>query len=170
MNIVVVGTLDQASANTLIARKAETDQITYLSGVGELASTGLAQQTIDMVLTGHSVDPQLVRAGLLEAGLEFPVFTSLPTQPYGQPTVPVPGECLSMVGSKGLRMGQKLADVERQLILQTLTHCGGNRTWAADILGISIRTLRNKLQQYSGEGLTVTSPGERRERGSSLKH
>lgn len=57
-----------------------------------------------------------------------------------------------------MRVGQCLADVERSLILQTLIHCGGNRTYAADILGISSRTLRNKLQQYSAKGCTITSP------------
>ena len=42
-----------------------------------------------------------------------------------------------------------MADVERDLILDTLDHCLGNRTHAANILGISIRTLRNKLREYS---------------------
>lgn len=45
-------------------------------------------------------------------------------------------------------LGRKLAEVERDMILGTLTRCGGNRTWAADILGISIRTLRNRLINY----------------------
>ena len=45
-------------------------------------------------------------------------------------------------------IGRKLDDVERDLIIGTLARCGGNRTWAADILGISVRTLRNKMVQY----------------------
>jgi two-component system, response regulator FlrC len=45
-------------------------------------------------------------------------------------------------------IGRTVADVEKDLILQTLDHCLGNRTHAANILGISIRTLRNKLRQY----------------------
>lgn len=52
-------------------------------------------------------------------------------------------------------IGRTLADVERDLILNTLDHCLGNRTHAANILGISIRTLRNKLNQYKDEGLDV---------------
>ncbi len=52
-------------------------------------------------------------------------------------------------------VGRKLADVERDLILGTLDHCLGNRTHAANILGISIRTLRNKLSQYRDEGLEI---------------
>ena len=45
-------------------------------------------------------------------------------------------------------VGKTVAEVERELILNTLDHCLGNRTHAANILGISIRTLRNKLKDY----------------------
>jgi two-component system response regulator FlrC len=48
--------------------------------------------------------------------------------------------------------------MEQQLILDTLGHCFGNRTHAANILGISIRTLRNKLKEYSDAGVAVTPP------------
>jgi DNA-binding NtrC family response regulator len=41
-----------------------------------------------------------------------------------------------------------LGDLEKQHILATLDKCGGNRTHAARKLGISIRTLRNKLSEY----------------------
>lgn len=47
--------------------------------------------------------------------------------------------------------GRSLEDVEKELILNTLEHCLGNRTQAATILKISVRTLRNKLQQYGAE-------------------
>jgi two-component system response regulator FlrC len=57
-------------------------------------------------------------------------------------------------------VGRTVADVERDLILETLNHCLGNRTHAATILGISIRTLRNKLKQYSDEGIPIPVPGE----------
>jgi two-component system, response regulator FlrC len=56
-------------------------------------------------------------------------------------------------------VGRTVADVERDLILETLDHCLGNRTHAANILGISIRTLRNKLKQYSDEGVRVPAAG-----------
>ena len=59
-------------------------------------------------------------------------------------------------------VGRTVADVERDLILETLDHVIGNRTHAANILGISIRTLRNKLNQYSDEGTFVPGPGEQR--------
>jgi DNA-binding NtrC family response regulator len=57
-------------------------------------------------------------------------------------------------------VGRTVADVEKDLILDTLEHCLGNRTHAANILGISIRTLRNKLKQYSENGVAVPMPGE----------
>jgi DNA-binding NtrC family response regulator len=59
---------------------------------------------------------------------------------------------------RGDLVGKTVAEVERDLILDTLSHCLGNRTHAANILGISIRTLRNKLKQYSDEGLAVPPP------------
>lgn len=59
-------------------------------------------------------------------------------------------------------VGMTVAEVERELILNTLDHCIGNRTHAANILGISIRTLRNKLKQYSDEGLEIPMPNEPR--------
>jgi DNA-binding NtrC family response regulator len=58
-------------------------------------------------------------------------------------------------------VGRTLADVERHLILDTLASCLGNRTHAARILGISIRTLRNKLNEYMQAGIAVPEPGQR---------
>ena len=57
-------------------------------------------------------------------------------------------------------VGHTVAEVERHLIIDTLLHCLGNRTHTANILGISIRTLRNKLKLYSGQGFEVPNPGD----------
>jgi DNA-binding NtrC family response regulator len=43
-----------------------------------------------------------------------------------------------------------LAEIEKNHILSALNHCKGNRTHAASMLDISIRTLRNKLHEYGG--------------------
>lgn len=48
----------------------------------------------------------------------------------------------------GVEPGVSIRDMERALIEKTLIHVKGNRTEAAQLLGISIRTLRNKLQIY----------------------
>jgi DNA-binding NtrC family response regulator len=61
-------------------------------------------------------------------------------------------------------VGRTVAEVERDLILETLKHCLGNRTHAANILGISIRTLRNKLNEYAADGAPIPPAG-----GSELK-
>ena len=55
-------------------------------------------------------------------------------------------------------VGQTVAEMEQQLIIDTLEHCAGNRTHAANILGISIRTLRNKLKEYTEAGVAVPAP------------
>jgi DNA-binding NtrC family response regulator len=55
-------------------------------------------------------------------------------------------------------VGRTVADVERDLILETLKHCLGNRTHASNILGISIRTLRNKLNEYASDGVPIPPP------------
>ncbi|NVJ70778.1 MAG: sigma-54-dependent Fis family transcriptional regulator [Alphaproteobacteria bacterium] len=60
----------------------------------------------------------------------------------------------------GNLVGKTVAEVERDLIIDTLKHCLGNRTHAANILGISIRTLRNKLNQYHADGVSVPQPGD----------
>jgi two-component system response regulator FlrC len=64
-------------------------------------------------------------------------------------------------------VGRTVADVERDLILETLKHCLGNRTHAANILGISIRTLRNKLNEYATDGVPIPPPGGGEVRGAA---
>lgn len=59
-------------------------------------------------------------------------------------------------------VGKTVSEVEQDLIISTLDHCLGNRTHAANILGISIRTLRNKLKEYNENGVAVPMPGEGR--------
>ncbi|SNS12378.1 DNA-binding transcriptional response regulator, NtrC family, contains REC, AAA-type ATPase, and a Fis-type DNA-binding domains [Humidesulfovibrio mexicanus] len=48
-----------------------------------------------------------------------------------------------------------LHEMEKQLILKSLSETSGNRTQAAELLGISVRTLRNKLNEYREQGLEV---------------
>jgi DNA-binding NtrC family response regulator len=64
-------------------------------------------------------------------------------------------------------VGRTVAEVERDLILETLKHCLGNRTHAANILGISIRTLRNKLNEYAADGSPIPPAGGGELRGAA---
>ena len=57
-------------------------------------------------------------------------------------------------------VGHTLARIERELILETLRHCGGNRTRSADVLGISLRSLRDRIRGYRAQGTNVTEPGK----------
>lgn len=52
-------------------------------------------------------------------------------------------------------VGHTVAEVERELILHTLERCGGNRTSASSILGISVRTMRNKINSFVQAGISV---------------
>jgi len=54
--------------------------------------------------------------------------------------------------------GLTLAEVERAHILDTLVCCHGNRTHAADLLNISLRSLRIKLHEYAQSGCAVCEP------------
>ncbi|GAB4187036.1 MAG: sigma-54 dependent transcriptional regulator [Thalassobaculales bacterium] len=101
------------------------------------------------------------RAVLLAAGETIDADAIM--LPDGAETAPPANEAAEAaaerMGLAGL-VGRTVADVERDLIIDTLKHCLGNRTHAANILGISIRTLRNKLRQYADEGLAIPMPGE----------
>ncbi len=54
--------------------------------------------------------------------------------------------------SQGIHVGLTLRDMEREMIVQTLRETGGNRTQAASILGISRKTLLNKIKEYGIQG------------------
>jgi DNA-binding NtrC family response regulator len=129
----------------------------------------------ERLLSGHpwrgnvrELENTIHRAVLLASGSEIsPEAIRLPdgTQ-VSHARGDLPGPVKAAVESaaavtRGL-VGRTVADVERDLILDTLDHCLGNRTHAANILGISIRTLRNKLREYSQSGMSVPLHGEAR--------
>ncbi len=58
---------------------------------------------------------------------------------------------------QGLAAGTTVSEMERELIFTTLEHCSQNRTRASELLGISVRTLRNKLKEYQEAGIDVPS-------------
>ena len=89
------------------------------------------------------------RAVLLANGNEIDAESVSPSEQGGQ----------SSATDGATLVGRTVADVERDLIIDTLRHTLGNRTHAARILGISIRTLRNKLNAYVQDGMSVPPPG-----------
>ncbi len=110
----------------------------------------------------RELENTLHRAVLLASGPEIGPDAIL--TPEGETIAQVaagPAERAARVAEAATRglVGQTVAQVECDLILDTLDHCLGNRTHAAKILGISIRTLRNKLNEYVEGGLAVAEPG-----------
>jgi transcriptional regulator with PAS, ATPase and Fis domain len=57
-----------------------------------------------------------------------------------------------------LPIGSRMRDVETHFIIETLKHHNGNRTHAAKTLGISLRTLRNKINEFTAGGYDVPAP------------
>jgi len=76
------------------------------------------------------------------------------------PELPSP-DSLALAPSEIVPMliGSTVEAIERELVLQTLARCDGNRTHAARVLGVSVRTLRNKIRQYANAGLDIPAPG-----------
>jgi two-component system, response regulator FlrC len=108
-----------------------------------------------LLAQGAEITPEAIR---LPDGTQVSAHVNLPN------TVSAAVQTASVIATRGL-VGRTVADVERDLILDTLDHCLGNRTHAANILGISIRTLRNKLREYSQAGLAIPGHGEQRAAG-----
>jgi len=108
----------------------------------------------------RELENNMHRAVLLATGSEIEA-SAMMMGGDGLAGVPVGDSIVSTDGDAagtGDLVGRTVADVERDLIIDTLQHCLGNRTHAANILGISIRTLRNKLKLYDGEGVAVPPP------------
>ena len=79
-------------------------------------------------------------------------------QPFVEPAIPASDH--PTLGPRTdeiipLLIGTTVDQVERELVLHTLVRCNGNRTRAARMLGLSIRTLRNKIRLYTADGIDV---------------
>jgi DNA-binding NtrC family response regulator len=141
------------------------------NGVSPLPISADAQRTLMQYhWTGNvrELENTMHRAVLLATGSEIDIealnLTDGPVQsrPELLDTGPAAQAALTAERMKRTMVGRTVSAVEQELILDTLDHCLGNRTHAANILGISIRTLRNKLNQYVADGLDVAQPGETR--------
>ncbi|MDX2072749.1 MAG: sigma-54 dependent transcriptional regulator [Alphaproteobacteria bacterium] len=131
-----------SKANGIAVRKlseaslAKLKNYSWPGNVRELENT--MHRTV-LLAAGDAIEPDAI---LLQGAPAEPAATSSsPSTSNQQPTTNL--------------VGRTVESVEQELILDTLSHCLGNRTHAANILGISIRTLRNKLKQYSEQGVSV---------------
>lgn len=91
------------------------------------------------------------RAVLMAQGLEISDEVIFPKGIKSPTSLKVTGDQPIEVPNAHKLIGKTVAEVEKDLIIGTLNHCLGNRTHAANILGISLRTLRNKLNQYKAD-------------------
>jgi DNA-binding NtrC family response regulator len=66
---------------------------------------------------------------------------------------PVESDCVTFP------LGSRLADAEQRLIFATLGYCDGNKTQTAEVLGISLKTLYNRLNEYQSK-VYVNGPGD----------
>lgn len=139
-----------AKANGVTKRKLSDAALAKLTGyhwpgnVRELENT--MHRTV-LLATGATIEPDAV----FLQGAPEPLPAALATNTGASAT-----KSGAAAGS-GL-VGRTVESVEQDLIIDTLNHCLGNRTHAANILGISIRTLRNKLKQYADQGAIVPPP------------
>jgi DNA-binding NtrC family response regulator len=97
----------------------------------------------------------MIRCGFDRAGFDREV--TMAEQHLTTPTEHAAPEASSAATNEivPLLIGATVGEIERELVLQTLAYCGGNRTRTARVLGVSIRTLRNKIRQYAAEGADV---------------
>ena len=152
--------LKYAELNHMPKRPLNDDALTLLSAhpwrgnVRELENT---MHRAVLLAVEDEITPAAIRlsdGSALETGIPAPegtIATDGASDAAAGPAVEAAGAAL---------VGRTVADVERVLIIETLEHCLGNRTHAANILGISIRTLRNKLKQYSDDGVAVPASGQ----------
>ncbi len=103
---------------------------------------------------------------LLESQTEALGGVNVPALPHGEPVGS--GDEVDRVLAR--LAGMPLAELETRMILLTLEAFGGNRTRTAQALGISIRTLRNRLRAYRDAGLEVPEPPSGRDPGDGFAH
>ncbi|MEE8534756.1 MAG: sigma-54 dependent transcriptional regulator [Kiloniellales bacterium] len=142
--------ISEAGLRTLLAHR-------WPGNVRELEN---AMHRAVLLATGEEIDPSAI---LLGDGIAPITQGAAAVAALSGNGVMVGGPNAS--ADEGGFMGRTVAEVEREVILDTLHHCLGNRTHAANILGISIRTLRNKLKLYAGDGVHVPPPAGDFERG-----
>jgi two-component system response regulator AtoC len=68
---------------------------------------------------------------------------------------PHSGQDTGEIRALRIPVGTNLADVERWMIYATLKKCGGNKTRAAALLGVSLKTLYNRLNAYRAQGVVM---------------
>lgn len=133
-----------AKVNGTVPRKLSAsalEKLTRYNWPGNVRELENIMHRAVLLATGNEISPEAI------------VVPNLSTPaPDNNSALPLPATSSIAATQKSELVGRTVESVERELIMDTLNYCLGNRTHAANILGISIRTLRNKLKQYNEEG------------------
>ena len=167
MRLLIVGTLagQLTTATKLAMDRGAT--VTHAADIAQALAVLRAERGADLLMLDvafaiRELENTMHRAVLMATGAEIgPEAILAPDgvrldQQRGAP--PVAHAAFAAEPVSRAFVGRTVAEVERDLILET-PHCLGNRTHAANVLGISIRTLRNKLNEYADDGVPVPPPG-----------
>ena len=134
-----------SKANGIAVRQLSDESLAKLSQYhwpGNVRELENSMHRTVLLATGNIIEPDAI---MLQGMIEAPAVAIAATK---QPA------------TANQLVGRTVDSVEQELILDTLNYCLGNRTHAANILGISIRTLRNKLKLYNDHGISVPlAPG-----------
>ncbi len=142
----------EASANSI-------RDYSWPGNVRELQNT--VERAVILAEPGRAIPPALLNLPLMSPAasapaLSVPVATAVPPPP---PSDPLPVAVSAPVAPADPEF-LSLDDLEQKHILDALRKTNGNRTQAAAILKISIRTLRNKLNLYREQGVAVALIGQ----------
>lgn len=133
-----------SKANGVPARKLSVDALAKLkshSWSGNVRELENIMHRSVLMATGSMIDAEAI---------------FLPSSEGQDASAPAPAPVAAGSAHTAGLVGRTVESVERDLIINTLDFCLGNRTHAANILGISIRTLRNKLKQYGDTAISIT--------------
>lgn len=145
-----------AEANGVDKKKLSAEAVAKLQAYGWRGNVRELENTMHRAIL-MSMDDELEAAAIhLQDGDNTPAPAVVKAEANDvQAPAAAAAQPLENPGGVTELVGRTIADVERDMIINTLEHCLGNRTHAANILGISIRTLRNKLNQYKEDGAEV---------------
>ncbi len=113
---------------------------------------GIPTKTLDEKATNAVVIPWPGNVRELENVIERAVVISKSQELRVRDFPPEIKAGITIPGKTSMDVGMSIGEAEKILILKTLKAHGGNKSKAADVLGISARTLRNKLHEYGLSG------------------
>jgi hypothetical protein len=127
------------------------DEVHQTTGVSDGAGREIAREhRMENQATNTALTGEIRSAYGRESATEIPEVDDVAASTMEMPRVE-----MKRIDSLRIPVGTNLADVERWMIFATLEKCGGNKTRAAALLGVSLKTLYNRLNAYRAQGLAM---------------